>query len=306
MGIEQKEIQISQPIIHRLTWNVPIRSYFEYLDTVVSYYDRLLSYPISEHLVVRANPWIIDTLENTDYYRLMDRGIFHADPQSLIALRKGQLLVIPNKQQVDSLTEKMAATLIDVNIPEYKLRIYEGDRLSYTFPVRVGRNAKKFLAMAGRTVDLRTKTGTGKIVRIERDPVFINPTNNKRYSVTRRDDQKVTKLPRIPWLEPELNGIRYGHLIHPTTNPVTLGQAYSNGCVGMREADLWRLYYHAPLNTQVVFRYDLEVLNDAGDSIRLKDIYQLGKSADADLPIAGRNALDITEGNCACYCYLMD
>ena len=51
--------------------------------------------------------------------------------------------------------------------------------------------------------------------------------------------KKVTKLPQIPFIETEINGIRNGQLIHPTTNPETLNKAYSNGCIGTKEADAW-------------------------------------------------------------------
>ena len=93
--------------------------------------------------------------------------------------------------------------------------------------------------------------------------------NGKRYEQTKRDDGRYTKMPLIPYIEPEINGHRYGELIHPTTNPITLGKAYSNGCVGMKEADTWRLYYYAPLGTKVVFRYDLEIENDANNEMTI-------------------------------------
>ena len=308
-GSEESPVVLDETpkqILHEITWDIPVRSYFQFLDTVAAHYDSLLPYSINEHLIVRANPWLIDTLENTDYYRLMDRGIFEYDPQSLIVLQDGQSLIIPTETQADSLATKIAATVIDVNIPEYKLRIFENNNLLYTFPVRVGRNETKYLEMAGRDTDLRTRTGIGKIVRADRDPVFINPSDNRRYDVTRRDDQQVTKLPRIPWIEPELNGIRHGHLIHPTTNPKTLGKAYSNGCIGMTEADMWRVYYYAPVGTKVVFRYDLDITNEQGDSIRLKDIYPQSRHRRPDKPIAALTPSELQESPCGCYCSAMD
>ena len=153
--------------------------------------------------------------------------------------------------------------------------------------------------MAGREVDLRTRTGVGKIVRINRDPAYINPSNNHRYHQTNRDDQRVTKLPRIPWIEPEINGLRYGQLIHPTTNPVTLGKAYSNGCIGMREGDVWRLYYFAPIGTKVNFRYERNSIDEHGNEILLKHIYppdQLKQPSPTEKPIAAN------EVDCDCLC----
>jgi L,D-transpeptidase ErfK/SrfK len=124
---------------------------------------------------------------------------------------------------------------------------------------------------------LRTSTGTGTIARINKNPKYINPVDNEVYEETTRDDGKVTKLPRIPWLDPKLDGRRIGQLIHPTTNPNSLGKAFSNGCIGLKEADAWRVYYYAPIGTKVVFRYDLQVVNPAGDTIRLRDIYGYAK-----------------------------
>jgi L,D-transpeptidase ErfK/SrfK len=139
----------------------------------------------------------------------------------------------------------------------------------------VGKNKRRYLETAGRIVDLRTPVGTGKIVRIERDPYFVDPVSGERFFTTRRDDGRRTLMPQIPWLEPEINGLRYGTLIHPTTNPSTLGKAYSNGCVGTPEAAAWVVYYHAPLGTEVRFRYDREVTDERGNTVFLEDIYQL-------------------------------
>ncbi|MBK8878938.1 MAG: hypothetical protein IPN74_10420 [Haliscomenobacter sp.] len=38
------------------------------MDSLVLAYDSLVPYPLSEHLIVRANSWIIDSLAETDYY----------------------------------------------------------------------------------------------------------------------------------------------------------------------------------------------------------------------------------------------
>lgn len=247
--------------------------YFDFIDEVVAHYDTTLDYQISEHLIMRANPNLIDSLMNTDYYLLKEKGKFVYDPQSIVILKKGDSLKIPNKREVELLLKKMASTIIDVNIPAYKLQILENGFPIHESKVRVGRNTKRYLAMAGRDVDLKTRPGFGKIVRIARDPAFINPRNNKRYSVTKRDDGQTTKMPRIPWIEPEINGTRYGQLIHPTTNLKTLGKAYSNGCVGTSESDAWKIYFYAPIGTAVQFRYDLEVLNAKGENSKLNDIY---------------------------------
>ncbi|MFK7932100.1 MAG: L,D-transpeptidase family protein, partial [Saprospiraceae bacterium] len=234
---------------------------------------------IDEYLLVRHNPWIIDTLAHTDYYYQSANDSFVYDQKEMLVFRANDTLFFPSAAAATALRQRQQQTVLDLNIPEFKLRIYEAGQLLHTFPVRVGRDEQQYLAMANREVDLRTYAGTGKIVRINRDPAFINPVNNKRYDVTRRDDKRVTRLPLVPWLEPEINGHRYGQLIHPTTNPKTLGKAYSNGCIGTRVGDMWRIYYYAPLGTPVNFRYDLNVEDANGNPIRLKDIYPNNQSA---------------------------
>ena len=269
----------SLPIKIEVNNNITIKKYFQYLDSIIKKYDSLTPYNLTEHLLVRSNPWIIDTLQNTDYYRQKARDSFVYDQKKMIALPKGSLIVIPDSIYVKKLLNSFQKTVIDINIPEFKLRIYEDSVERFKLPIRVGRNEKRFLKMSGRIEDLRTKTGTGFIIDHVRNPKYVNPVNNHEYSVTKRDDHKVTKLPQIPFIETELNGLRYGQLIHPTTNPVTLGKAYSNGCIGTKEADAWLIYYYAPIKTKITIRYDINVINEKGEKIVLKDIYGYDKKS---------------------------
>jgi L,D-transpeptidase ErfK/SrfK len=82
-------------------------------------------------------------------------------------------------------------------------------------------------------------------------------------------------MPQIPWIETEIDGVRNGQMIHPTTNPETLERAYSNGCIGTREGDAWIIYYYASLGTPIKIRYELSVKDQKGEMVVLKDIYQL-------------------------------
>ncbi|MCK0178419.1 L,D-transpeptidase [Flavobacteriaceae bacterium S0862] len=256
---------------------ITVENYFQFLDSLVNKYDSLTSYRLSEHLLVRANPWIIDTLQNTDYYRRIAQDSFVYNQKNMTVLAKGATLVIPDSILAEKIQNSFNSTLIDVNIPEFKLRIYEANNILFDFPVRVGRDEKVYLEMSGRIQDLKTITGKGRIVNHVRNPRYVNPVNNHEYFVTKRDDERVTKLPQIPFIETEINGVRNGQLIHPTTNAVTLGKAYSNGCIGTSEADAWVIYYYAPLETKVKIRYDLNVVDEVGDSIVLKDIYRKRK-----------------------------
>ena len=256
-----------------ITRNVAISEYFEYMDSLVNAYDSLVSYPLTEHLLVRANPWIIDTLANTDYYRMIARDSFVYDQRKLLVLKSPDSILIPDSLSAACIMDSFKKTHLDVNIPEFKLRIYQDTALLFTFPVRVGKNTKKYLAMGDKIADLRTITGRGEIVRLERNPEFYNPVDQKRFYLTKRDDKKTTLMPQIPWIETEINGIRNGQMIHPTTNPKTLGKASSNGCIGTKESDAWIIYYYAPTGTAITIRYDLEIINVKGENDKLKDIY---------------------------------
>ena len=258
--------------------SITIEQYFQFMDSLVEKYDSISPYKLSEHLLVRANPWIINTLKNTDYYRMKARDSFVYNQKRMIALPKGNSIIIPDSIQAKKILSLFKNTKLDINIPEFKLRILQDSKLLYEFPIRVGRNEKKYLEMSGRVQDLKTKTGEGHIIAYEKNPRFVNPVNNHEYFVTKRDDDKVTKLPQIPFLETELNERRYGQLIHPTTNPVTLEKAYSNGCIGTNESDAWIIYYYAPIGTKITVRYDLNIVNKVGDSLILKDIYNYNKS----------------------------
>ncbi|MGS2765004.1 L,D-transpeptidase [Sinomicrobium sp. M5D2P9] len=253
--------------------DVTIGEYFNFMDSLVSRHAPEINYPLTEHLLVRANPWVIDTLANTDYYRQIAKDSFVYDQKKMIVLRAGDSLMIPDSTAVPRLLNTFENALIDINVPEYKLRIYQDSLLLYTFPIRVGQNTRKYLAMGNRITNLQTASGKGTIVRHERNPAFYNPVNGKRFYLTKRDDGKTTVMPQIPWIETEINGVRNGQMIHPTTNPETLEKAYSNGCIGTKEADMWYIYYYAPIGTIIHIRYDLNIKDENGNSISIKDIY---------------------------------
>ena len=249
--------------------DVTIGEYFDFMDSIVSEQQGDLTYIVSEHLLVHANPWIIDTLANTDYYRMIARDSFVYDQKKLQLFRSGDSLKIPSLKEAENLSKFLDDLRLDINIPEFTLRILLKDSILYTFPIRVGQNKEKYLAMGNRLTDLKTITGSGSIVRHAKDPDFYNPVTHQPFYTTKRDDERRTMMPQIPWIETEINGIRNGQMIHPTTNPKTLGKAYSNGCIGTKEADGWVIYYHAPLGTPISIRYELYLAN--GDI--LPDIY---------------------------------
>lgn len=287
------EVLVTQP--------VSVSAYFEFMDHLVARYDSLTPYPLSEHLIARANPWLIDSLAETDYYRQIARGNFVYDQRKMTVLHPGTTLRLPGPQTAAALLETMKNTWLDINIPAFQLHIRQKDSVLHTFPVRVGKTKRKFLVMAGGSVDLRTRTGEGEIIRIARKPAYYDPVTGRQFSYTKRDDGKLTHMPTIPWIEPSINGMRYGQMIHPTTNPVSLGKASSNGCIGVGEGDAWRIYYAAPLGTRVVVRYDLVEITAAGDTLRHPDVYEYakrGKQA-GTYTYAGMQAPE-TVGSCWC------
>ena len=64
---------------------ITVVNYFKYMDTLVARYNSLVKYSLTEHIIVRANPWIIDTLENTDYYRRKERREFVYNQKKLFS-----------------------------------------------------------------------------------------------------------------------------------------------------------------------------------------------------------------------------
>ncbi len=274
---DNKTLLDSTVSIITVTENITVENYFTFIDSIVNKYDTTTKYSLTEHLLVRANSWIIDTLQNTDYYRMKAKDSFVYNQKKMIVLPKGASIILPDSVLVQKILNSFKNTFIDVNIPEFKLRIYKNSTKLYEFPVRVGRNEEKYLEMSGRIQDLKTKTGEGCIVAYVRNPRYVNPVNNHEYFVTKRDDNRITKLPQIPFIETEINGFRYGQLIHPTTNQRTLGKAYSNGCIGTKEADAWVIYYYAPIGTTVKIRYDLNIIDEKSIPLTLKDIYNRNK-----------------------------
>lgn len=257
----------------KVTHDVWMDSYFESLDSICSVIQTAFGVEVNEYQLIHANHWILDSLRAQDYYIAKSMNKRIDNQRGVAIMHTGDGIRIPNQSQIDSINKMLSSVVIDVNIPEFTLRLWSGNVLLHACRVRVGKNDRRYLALAGHEVNLRTPIGEGRIVRIERDPVYMNPVDGHRYSATRRDDGHYTQLPRIPFLEPEINGVRSGALIHPTTNRSTLGKAISNGCVGLSEADAWMVYYYAPLGTRVVFRYDLQVEDSTGQIFMLRDIY---------------------------------
>ena len=270
-------VKIDTPLFKVILKNdISIEKYFNFVQELVFQYDTLVPYPLNEYLIVHANPWLIDRFAHTDYYFQLEKGNFIYQQKKEIVLNAKDTLLLPNEKTAQSIQQKIDSYALDINIPEFRLRILENDSTIYKFPIRVGQVGKRYMSMAKRKVDMKTRTGVGTIVAINRNPRWQNPVDGREYKTTLRDDLQRTLVPRIPFLVTEINGHRWGQLIHPTTNPNTLGKAYSNGCIGTKEGDAWKIYFHAPIGTKIIIRYDLEV-EENGKKLKLKNIYNYAK-----------------------------
>lgn len=276
---EVKLSEAEQEILLEVQDDLRIEAYFPWIESVCAYYnsDSILNlgYELVPQVLIHHNPWIIDAFRNTDYYLQQEAGNFQYDQRKQVVIEAGSIFSIPNKEEAQRIEDFLESIRIDINIPEYKLRLYSNNQELFSFLVRVGQNRTKFLNSEGRDFDLRTKIGKGKVADIILSPEYTNFNTGEAYEFTRRDDDKTTHMPLIPTLEPEINGICYGQLIHPTTNPITLGKAYSHGCIGTREEDAWILYFYSRIGTPIEIRYELKIETEGGEVMLLEDIYGL-------------------------------
>ena len=82
---------------------IRIERYFDFMDSLVTAHDSVTDYPLSEHILVHFNFWIIDTLANTDYYRMMQKDSFTYDQRKMIVIRPRDSILIPDSLKVLSL-----------------------------------------------------------------------------------------------------------------------------------------------------------------------------------------------------------
>jgi L,D-transpeptidase ErfK/SrfK len=255
--------------------NVKMKDYFSFMDSLAKAVDTTTL--LNEYILVHANPWILDTLQSLDYYQQKAKSVFIYDQSQQIVLHAGDSILLPDSTTVASISGKLRRNRIVVNLPEFTLRIIQDKDTLFTCPVRIGKNTTAYLEYYQRMVDLRTPIGEGEIIMVRRNPKYVNLQTGEEYVETKRDDGRRTKMPMIPSLEPSINGKQLGTLIHATTNRSSLGKIYSHGCVGTSEADMWTIYYNAPIGTRVNFCYNLEINGSGGTSIQLNDVYQLNK-----------------------------
>lgn len=252
--------------------DIAVKNFFRTLENIAKKYTDSVGYTLNIYQLVNHNAWIIDSLSHTSYYWLKERGIKDLNQKERIVIKKGTVLLIPTKKEAEILSSRLSANKILINIPEYKLRIFHEDLLIFDCMVRVGRNESRYLKSIDKYMDLRTRKGKGFVYNTQQNPVWINPVDGKRYYETKRDDGVVTKMPITPSITNWLDGYVSGQLIHATTNLETLGKAYSNGCIGTSEEDIWRIFFYCPPGTEVEIIYDLNMGSTPTEL--LMDIYE--------------------------------
>lgn len=265
------ELDSSRHFLYKTEKDIKVKNFFKAMDDICRKYADSIHYPLTEYHLVNFNPWIIDSLNHTSYYWLKELGIKDLNQKERVVIKKGDIINIPDKNEAEAINDRLKSNKILINIPEYKLRIFHEDLLIHSSLIRVGRNESKYLKSIEKYVDLRTRTGKGIVYYTERNPTWINPANGEKYFETKRDDGVVTKMSITPSITFLLNGYVSGQLIHATTNPETLGRAYSNGCIGTAENEIWTIYYYCPPGTKVEIIYDRKYARTDGEEF--PDIY---------------------------------
>lgn len=254
--------------------DIKVKKYFTYIDDLVTRLNSCANYNINEYTLINNNPWIIDSLAAMDYYFQKEKGNNIKNQKELVILPKGTVLKIPNESQHEAIWHNLQHNMMVINVPEYKLRIFNNGHIIKDALIRVGRNESRYLASIDKYTDLRTKTGSGVVYSTEKNPTWINPVDGHKYTETTRDDKERTAMPISPSITLNINNVISGQLIHATTNPETLGRAYSNGCMGTNEFDIWYIYYYAPPGTTVDIIYDLNPFATEQWDDDLLDIYK--------------------------------
>ncbi len=252
---------------------VVLGDYFQWIDQLLNNYDTVLADTLTERQLIHANPWLIDRFKETDYYYQAEKGNFVFDQREMTILFPSDQILIPNDSLRQVISCMLNSIVLDINIPEFSLRILENDSIHHEIPIRVGKKGRKYLPYLDKEIQMETVTGSGVLVHINKTPEFLKFSSGEKITHTRRDDGQLTLMPQVPAFEPSIAGRRLGQLIHATTNPNTLGKAVSHGCIGTSEANAWVIYFYSMVGTPIEIRYDLQGFDELGNPIQLEDIY---------------------------------
>lgn len=156
-----------------------------------------------------------------------------------------------------------ASYFIDINIPEYKLRLYKDGVLVSTYPIAVGKSITPSIL------------GDFKIATIVKNPTWYP-----------QGKDPVPPGPDNP-LGPWWLGLDYpGYGIHGNNAPDSIGKAQSKGCIRMRNADVEYLASKVQKGTPVRLRYEPLIASFEGDIFKVavyEDLYDLGINTPSNL-----------------------
>lgn len=157
------------------------------------------------------------------------------------------------KEVVDAFGSVVLETLLMLNLTTRNLHVWQGGRLTHTFPVAVGRLATP------------TPVGVHKIHRKEKNAQWLSPWSGRRVDAsplgpigTRwigfwyecKDGKSTDKNP------PEFDPGRCKEIgFHGTGMRESIGHEASNGCVRMRDEDAVRLYELVDVGAEVQVFY---------------------------------------------------
>lgn len=138
--------------------------------------------------------------------------------------------------------------LIIVEIKKRVPKFYENGEIKKEFPIRVGKE---------KTM---TPIGQGYIFEKRERAIFryLDPPNKGeiiRWS--RLSDGRIIKVPYkdIRALGFRIKGYNTNkYSIHSVTDPATIGQAISHGCIGMKIEDMLELYPLVKERTKIIIR----------------------------------------------------
>jgi lipoprotein-anchoring transpeptidase ErfK/SrfK len=171
---------------------------------------------------------------------------FHMDEELLRELnrdktidRAGTSILVANVRRTPP---KVQVVRLLVDKPRRFVRAFDRDgKLVGFFPASIGSNEK------------RAPTGTLKITRIVRDPVYYYNPKFQFPGVNARQRLKIAPGPNNPvgsvWMN--LNERTYG--IHGTAEPAKIGKTYSHGCVRLTNWDAKTLAAMVKKGTTVEF-----------------------------------------------------
>lgn len=126
---------------------------------------------------------------------------------------------------------------IVINLPEFRLYLYDSDGQVYSFPIGVGKEG------------WQTPTGDTRLVKKRENPVWVPPESIR----AEKPDlpQSVPAGPHNPLGSHALNMGWPGYVIHGTNQPYGIGRQSSHGCIRLYPEDISVLFNLVSVGTPV-------------------------------------------------------